>query len=309
MPLPTVIACMLTEDDLARLREKCTVHVRPMGCPVGDGHIENVLAVVTTPYDQITPEFLHRAQNLKLVAQFGAGTDNIDLEAAKAQGVMVTHTPGITAISTAELTMALILSLTRRLPEARHVLGERPDVMPLGIGLTGKKLGIVGLGHIGSAVARRAHAFGMKIFYHNRKPANPTIERETIATRCSLEELFTISDVVTLHCDLNPDSHQLVDAKVLSVMKSTAILINTARAGVVDEMALIRAITSGHIGGAGLDVFGPKVLDALRNHPRVVLTPHAGTATTETRVAMSNSVVESILSFFDEDATVTNRKI
>ncbi|MDE2769761.1 MAG: D-glycerate dehydrogenase [Bacteroidota bacterium] len=309
MQHPTVIACMLTEHDLARLREKCTVHVRPMGCPVVDGHIDTVVAVVTTPYDQITPEFLRRAQNLKLVAQFGAGTDNIDLEAAKAHGVIVTHTPGITAISTAELTMALILSLTRRLPEARHVLGERPDVMPLGMGLTGKKLGIVGLGRIGSAVARRAHAFGMKIFYHNRKQANPTIERETIATRCSLEELFTISDVVTLHCDLNPDSHKLVDAKVLSLMKSTAILINTARAGVVDEAALIRAIASGHIGGAGLDVFGPIVLDALRNHPRVVLTPHAGTATTETRAAMSNSVVESILSFLDEDATVTNRKI
>ena len=245
MPLPTVIACMLTEDDLVRLREKCNVHVRPMGCPVGNDHIENVIAIVATPYDQITPEFLRRAQNLKLVAQFGAGTDNIDLEAAKARGVMVTHTPGITAISTAELTMALILSLTRRLPEARHVLGERPDVMPLGTGLTGKKLGIVGLGHIGSAVARRAHAFGMRIFYHNRNPANPTIERETIATRCSLEELFTISDVVTLHCDLNPDSHQLVDAKILSLMKSTTILINTARAGVVDEMALIRAIDFG----------------------------------------------------------------
>lgn len=300
---------MLAENDLARLREKCTVCVRPMGSPIGDEHIENVLAIVTTPYDQITPEFLLRARNLKLVAQFGAGTDNINLEAAKAQGVMVTHTPGVTATATAELAMALILSLTRRLPEAGHVLDKRPDAMPLGMELAGKKLGIVGLGHIGSEVARRAHAFGMKIFYHNRKPANPTIERETIATLCSLEELFTISDVVTLHCDLNPDSHQLVDAKVLSLMKSTTILINTARAGVVDEMALIQAITSGHIGGAGLDVFGPKVLDMLRNHPRVVLTPHAGTATTETRIAMSNLVVESILSFLDEDADVPNRKI
>ncbi|MXZ05759.1 MAG: hypothetical protein F4Y90_09840 [Rhodothermaceae bacterium] len=112
MPHPTVIACMLTEDDLARLREKCTVHVRPMGCPVGDGHIESAFAIVTTPYDQITPELLHRAQNLKLVAQFGAGTDNIDLEAAKAQGVIVTKAPGISSIYTSDLTMALSISLT-----------------------------------------------------------------------------------------------------------------------------------------------------------------------------------------------------
>jgi len=300
---------MLTRDDLARLREKCMVHVRPMMVPVADEHIGNALAIVTTPYDRVNSEFLHRAENLELVAQFGAGTDNINLKAARAHGVMVTHTPKVTATSTAELTMALILSLTRRLPEAGHALGRGPEAMPLGVGLAGKKLGIIGLGHIGYAVARRAHAFGMKIFYHNRKPANPTIERETIATLCSLEELLTISDVVTLHCDLNPDSHQLVDAKALALMKSTAILINTARAGVVDEVALARAITSGQIGGAGLDVFSPNVLDTLRNHPRVVLTPHSGTATTETRIAMSNMVVESILSFLNEDVKVPNRKI
>ncbi len=309
MPVHNISACVLSEDALGRLRDQHAVSVRTLGEPVSDEEIRDIHAIVTTPYDRIDSKFFGRAPKLKIVAQFGTGTDNIDLQSAKAHGVVVTHTPNAVTSATAELTIALLLSVTRRFREAQEVLDQGPEAMPLGMELAGKTLGIIGMGQIGAAVARRAHAFGMKILYANRKRANPTIERETTASYCTQEELFAVSDILTLHCDLNEDSHHLINAKVLDRMKENVILINTARSAVVDEAALEHALTSGKIWGAGLDVFSSYLPEAVRQHPRVVLTPHAGTATMETRMAMSNMVVDSINACLTKDDRIPHRKV
>lgn len=304
-----VIACMLSEDVLEPLRDRYSVSVRHLKAFIPDEDLREAHAVVTTPYDQVDAVFLDRAPNLKIVAQFGVGTDNIDLEAAQARGIVVTHTPRVVVSATAELALTLMLMVTRRLKEAEGVLGRGPEAMPLGFELSGKTLGIIGMGQIGAAVARRAHAFGMNIYYANRRRANPTIERETTAVRRTQEELFEITDVLSLHCDLNADSRHLVNAASLERMKSSAVLINTARAEVVDEVALAHALTSGQLWGAGLDVFSLDLPEVIRRHPRVVLTPHSGTATTQTRDAMSNMVVDSITACLTQDDRIPNRKV
>ncbi|MYJ45433.1 MAG: D-glycerate dehydrogenase [Rhodothermaceae bacterium] len=304
-----VIACMLSEDVMERLRGRYSVSVRHLRAFIPDEDLREAHAVVTTPYDRIDAVFLDRAPNLKIIAQFGVGTDNIDLEAAQARGVVVTHTPGVVVSATAEMALALMLMVSRRFKEAEGILGRGPEAMPLGFELSGKTLGIIGMGQIGAAVARRAHAFGMKIYYANRRRANPTIERETTAARRTQEELFEISDVLSLHCNLNADSRHLVHAASFERMKNSAVLINTARAEVVDEVALAHALTSGQIWGAGLDVFSSDLPEVIRCHPRVVLTPHSGTATTQTREAMSNLVVDSIAACITQDDRIPNRKI
>ena len=304
-----VIACMLSEDEMERLQERYSVSVRHLRAFIPDEDLREAHAIVTTPYDRIDAVFLDRAPNLKIIAQFGVGTDNIDLLAAQARGIVVTHTPGVVVSATAEMALTLMLMVTRRFKEAEGILGRGPEAMPLGFELSGKTLGIIGMGQIGSAVARRAHAFGMKIYYANRRRANPTIERETTAARRTQEELFEISDVLSLHCDLNVDSRHLVHAASFERMKNSAVLINTARAEVVDEVALAHALTSGQIWGAGLDVFSSDLPEVIRCHPRVVLTPHSGTATTQTREAMSNLVVDSIAACLTQDDWIPNRKI
>ena len=304
-----VITCMLSEDAMARLRGRYSVSVRHLKTFISDEDLREAHAIVTTPYDRVDAVFLDRASNLKIIAQFGVGTDNIDLEAAEARGIVVTHTPKVVVSATAELTLALMLMVTRRLKEAEGVLGRGPEAMPLGFELSGKTLGIIGMGQIGAAVARRAHAFGMKIYYANRRRANPTIERETTAMRRTQEELFEISDVLSLHCDLNADSRHLVHTASLERMKNSAILINTARAEVIDEVALAHALASGQLWGAGLDVFSSYLPEEIRRHPRVVLTPHSGTATTQTRDAMSNMVVDSIIACLTQDDRIPNRKV
>ena len=304
-----VSACVLSEDALARLQNQYTVSLRSLGASISDDLIREIHAIVTTPYDQVDSNFLDRAPNLKIIAQFGVGTDNIDLESAKAHGVVVTHTPNMVTSATAELTIALLLSVARRLKEAQEVLDQGPEAMPLGLELAGKTLGIIGMGQIGAAVARRAHAFGMRIVYSNRRRANPTIERETTASYCTQTELLAISDMLTLHCDLNSDSYHLMNTETLWRMKDSAVLINTSRAKVINESALEHALISGKLWGAGLDVFSPNLSKAIRRHPRVVLTPHSGTATVETRIAMSNMVVDSIKACLMEDDRIPYRKV
>lgn len=305
-----VITCMLSEDAMERFKGPFKVSERHLRDPIPDKNMREVNAIVTTPYDRVDARFLARAPNLKIIAQFGVGTDNIDLEAANERGVIVTHTPGVVVAGTAELTVALILMVTRRLKESQGILDQGPEAMPLGLELPGKTLGIIGMGQIGAAVARRAHAFGMKVYYANRRRANPTIERETTAQHRKHEELFKISDVLTLHCDLNTDSRHIVNAESLASMKDSAVIINTSRAEVIDEAALASALKSGKIWGAGLDVYSPDILESVRSHPRVVLTPHSGTATVETRRAMSNMVVDSITTcLMEEDDQIPNRKV
>ncbi len=300
---------MLAADSLVPLREVCTLSERALDEQLVPEVIASAAAIVTTPYDSIDDELLVRAPRLRLLAQFGVGTDNIDLVAARSRGVAVTHTPGAVTESTADFAMALLLAVARRLPEAQLSLDAGPQAQPLGMELAWKTIGIVGMGRIGKAVARRAKGFGMRVVYCNRRPANPTVERETAAVRLTLIELLTCSDVVSLHCDLNADSYHLINADALRRMKPTAILINTARAQVVDEAALAYAVARGEISGAGLDVFSRPVRSSLRESLRIVLAPHAGTATVGARREMSRMVVESIQACITNPARIPHRLV
>jgi lactate dehydrogenase-like 2-hydroxyacid dehydrogenase len=231
---------------------------------------------------------------LRVVANIGVGYDNVDVAACAARGVTVTNTPGVLTDATADLAFALVLMSTRRLGEAERLIrGRMPwrfglDFM-LGTGIAGKTLGIVGLGQIGSAVARRARASGMEIAYTGRHTASAELEREFSARFVTLDELLATADVVSIHAPLTPETRHLIDAAALARMKRTAYLVNTSRGAVVDEAALVEALRAGTIAGAGLDVYEhePEVHPGLLELDNVVLLPHLGSATTETRTAMA----------------------
>lgn len=252
-------------------------------------------AVVSTLQDRVDGAFADAAgPQLKVVSTIAVGYDNIDVPALHARDVVVTNTPGVLTDATADLAFGLLLSVTRRLGEGERLLRDRKPWQfhlgfLLGTGLQGKTLGIVGLGQIGTAVARRARAFGMDIVYTGRRRAAEDVERELSARYLPLEELLRSSDVVSLHCPLTPQTRHLIDADALASMKPTAFLINTTRGPVVDEEALAEALARGVIAGAGLDVFEkePEVHPALLELENVALTPHLGSATTETRTAMA----------------------
>jgi glyoxylate reductase len=235
--------------------------------------------------------------SLRLVANFGVGTDRIDLEASAARGVAVTNTPGVLDAATADLTMALLLAVRRRLVEGDDLVregawrGSWADGF-LGRDLAGATLGIIGLGRIGSAVARRAAAFDMRIVYTQRTPL------ESAAEFRDLDPLLRESDVVTIHAPRTPETEGLLDRRRLALMRDGSTLVNTARGEIVDETALVEELVSGRI-SAGLDVFAhePTVPQALTTLPNVVLTPHIGSATVETRSAMTRLVVDNILAF------------
>lgn len=250
-------------------------------------------AVLTLLSDPVDEAFLEAAgPGLRCVANVAVGYDNVDLAAAARRGVVVTNTPGVLDDATADLTMALLLAAVRRLGEGERLIrAGRPwrwgmDFM-LGSDLRGKRLGIVGLGNIGARVAERARAFGMEIAYANRSEAPAAAALE--AVRLPLEELLASSDVVSLHCPLTPQTRHLIGAAELARMKPSAVLVNTARGPVVDEAALARALAAGEIRAAGLDVYErePEVEPALLELENVVLAPHLGSATVETRTAMA----------------------
>ncbi|MFL6843441.1 MAG: 2-hydroxyacid dehydrogenase [Allosphingosinicella sp.] len=237
---------------------------------------------------------------LKLIANFGAGTDNIDLEAARARGIAVTNTPGALTEDTADLAMALILMALRRLGDGERTLragrwrGWGPTDQ-LGRGLGGKALGIVGLGRIGSALARRARAFGMIVHYHNRRP----VTGETAHYWPELDAMLAEMDVISLNAPYGPETHHLIDRRRLALIRPDAWLVNTARGGLVDEEALIEALAAGRIAGAGLDVYPdePNVDPRLLGLPNVVLLPHLGSATLESRTAMGEKMLANIIAF------------
>ena len=309
-----VVTRPLVEGTLAGLHESHTVTVgeAPEGAELSEDalvqRIGDAEAVVTTVADPVTDRVLNACPSLQIVAQYGVGLDNVDLAAAAEHGVVVTHTPGVLTDATADFTWALLLAVARRVCDAdRFVRKGRfqrwETRMLLGMELRGRTLGIVGLGRIGAGVARRALGFGMKVVYHNRSRANPTVERETSAEYVSLSTLLRKSDVVSLHCPHNDDSHHLIDADALRAMPDTALLVNTARGPVVDEAALVDALQNGDIAGAGLDVFErePDVHPGLVECDRVVLAPHLASATVEARTAMGQMCVESLLAFFHDD--------
>ena len=302
-----VVTRPLVEGGLTELRKDHTVTV--CDPPEGAARSEEELialadgadVLLTVLADPVTERVFAACPDLKMVAQYAVGIDNIDLDAAQAHDVVVTHTPGVLTDATADMAWALLLAAARRVPAADDYVREGQferweTTLLLGTELADKTMEIVGLGRIGAAVARRALGFGMNVVYHNRTRANPTVERQTSAQYVELEELLSTSDVVSLHCPLNEDSRHLIDAAALERMKEEAILVNTARGAVVDEAALVEALSAGTIAGAALDVFEdePDVHPGLMEQDRVVLAPHLGSATTETRTEMVHMCVESI---------------
>lgn len=259
-------------------------------------------AAVTLLTDKVDEAFLDAAPHLKVVANVAVGYNNIDLAACTARGVLVTNTPGVLTDATADLAMGLVLMSTRRLGEGERLIRSGTPwqwgmFMMLGTGLQGRTLGIIGMGGIGEAMAVRARAFGMNIVYSNRRSVDTAIEARLEAKRVELDELLAMSDVVSLNCPYSEATHHLIDAAALGKMKSSAYLVNTARGAIVDEAALVDALTSGSIAGAALDVYEnePTVHPGLLECDNAVLVPHLGSATVETRGAMATTAANNVV--------------
>lgn len=253
--------------------------------------------------DRVDDEFLEAAgPSLVVVSNYGVGVDHIDVDACTARGVLVGNTPDVLTEATAEFTWALILAAARRVGEGDRLIRRRdrwhvgPEAM-LGIGLEGKVLGIVGLGRIGRAVARRGRSFGMSIAYHGRQRVPPEVEEAIGARLMSLEELLAQADVVTLHVSFTEQTRHLIDAQRLALMKPTAVLVNASRGPVVDEVALVAALRQRRIFAAGLDVFErePEVHPGLLELENVVLAPHIASATIEARTAMGDLAADNLI--------------
>jgi glyoxylate reductase len=264
--------------------------------------------LVPTITDQIDAGLLGQAgPRLKLIANYGAGVDNIDVGTARNRGILVSNTPGVLTEDTADMALALILAVVRRIPEglAEMQAGTWTGWSPmahLGGRLSGRRLGILGMGRIGLAVARRAQAFGMQIHYHNRRRLRPEVEAEVDATWWeSLDQMVARMDIISVNCPHTPSTFHLMNARRLKLMKPTAVIVNTSRGEVIDENALTRGLRAGEIAGAGLDVFehGPQINPRLRELPNVVLLPHMGSATVEGRVEMGEKVIINIKTFAD----------
>ncbi|PWE56296.1 D-glycerate dehydrogenase [Metarhizobium album] len=291
----------LNIDDTPRTQPELVAAVK--GCDV----------LVPTVTDRIDAALIEQAgPDLKLIASFSNGTDHIDVEAAARKGITVTNTPNVLTEDTADMTMALILAVPRRLAEGARVLTDKPGewagwspTWMLGRRIWGKRIGIIGMGRIGTAVARRAKAFGLSIHYHNRKRVSPATEDELEATYWdSLDQMLARVDIVSINCPSTPATFHLLSARRLALLQPTAYLVNTARGDVIDEAALIKCLREGKLAGAGLDVFenepvvNPKLVK-LANEGKVVLLPHMSSATMEGRVEMGDKVIINIRTFFD----------
>ncbi|WP_024820870.1 2-hydroxyacid dehydrogenase [Arthrobacter sp. 31Y] len=260
-------------------------------------------AIVSLLTERVDAELLDAAgPQLKVVANVAVGYDNIDVPACVERGVIAANTPGVLTDATADIAFGLILMATRRLGEGERLIRSGQDwkwgmFFLLGSSLQGKTLGVVGMGGIGQATARRAKAFGMEIVYQSRSLIDPTLAAELDARRVDLDELLAVSDVVSLHCPYGPATHHLIGAEQLAAMKNSAFLVNTARGPIVDEDALAAALGEGAIAGAGLDVYEhePRVHPGLLELDNVALLPHLGSATVETRTAMAMLAADNAL--------------
>jgi len=267
--------------------------------------------LVPTVTDMIDAAVINAAgPNLKLIASFGTGVDHIDIAAAQARNIVVTNTPGVLTEDTADMTMALILAVPRRLAEGERLArsgewgGWSPTSM-LGHRIWGKRLGIIGMGRIGQAVARRARAFGLSIHYHNRHRAPEQIENELEATHWdSLDQMLARMDIISVNCPYTPATFHLLSARRLSLMQPNATIINTARGEIIDEMAMVKALNEGKLAGAGLDVFehepavSPELMKLVEEGKAVIL-PHMGSATKEGRLEMGDRVIINIRTLVD----------
>jgi len=307
--LPDVVETRMCELFDARLNVDDT----PMGSAQLIAAAKEADVLVPTVTDRIDRAVLSQAgDQLKLIANFGTGVDNVDLETARNRGIIVTNTPGVLTEDTADMTMALILAVPRRLAEgAAYLKNEGADwkgwspTWMLGHRIFGKRLGIVGMGHIGQAVARRAKAFGLQIHYHNRRPIGQEIELELEATYWeSLDQMLARMDIISVNCPHTPATYHLLSARRLKLLKPTAYIVNTARGEVIDENALARMIEAEEIAGAGLDVFEhePAVNPKFLKSDRTVVLPHLGSATIEGRIDMGEKVIINIKTFLDGHA-------
>jgi len=314
---PLVIVTRKLPDNVElRMRELFDARLNPDDKPMTAAQLAEAVkaadVLVPTITDRIDAAVLGKSgERLKLIANFGNGVDNIDVATAVQRGITVTNTPGVLTEDTADMTMALILAVPRRLVEGAAVLSGGEDwagwtpTWMLGHRIWGKRLGIIGMGRIGQAVARRARAFGLQIHYHNRRRVPPRVEEELDATYWeSLDQMLTRMDIVSINCPHTPATYHLLSARRLKVLRPEAYIVNTSRGEVIDENALARLIEGGQIAGAGLDVFehepavNPK-LAKLARAGKVLLLPHMGSATVEGRIDMGEKVIINVKTFMD----------
>ena len=319
MPTPpkkplVIVTRRLPEAVETRMRELFDARLNVDDKPLSQAELAEAIkaahVLVPTVTDRIDRALISQAgPQLKLIANFGNGVDNIDLDTARVRGIIVTNTPGVLTEDTADMTMALILAVPRRLAEGTAMLkdsrsqwgGWSPTWM-LGHRIFGKRLGIIGMGRIGQAVARRAKAFGLQIHYHNRKPVHPSVEETLEATYWeSLDQMLARVDIVSVNCPHTPGTYHLLSARRLKLLKPDAIIVNTARGEVIDENALARMLEANELGGVGLDVFEhePAVNPKLLKAKGAVLMPHMGSATMEGRVDMGEKVIINIKTWVD----------
>ncbi|AZV79471.1 D-glycerate dehydrogenase [Parasedimentitalea marina] len=310
--LSVVVTRRLPEPVETRLSELFDVTLRTEDTPLSRAQLVEAMAqadvLVPTVTDVIDARLLGQAgERLKLIANFGAGVDHIDVATARQRGILVSNTPGVLTDDTADMTMALIMAVVRRIPEGLAIMqkgdwqGWSPTAL-LGGRMAGRRVGILGMGSIGQAVARRAAAFGMQVHYHNRRRLRSETEAELQATYWeSLDQMVARMDVISINCPSTPSTFHLMNARRLKLMKPDAVIVNTSRGEVIDEMALTRMLRAGEIAGAGLDVYeqGTNINPRLREQPNVVLLPHMGSATVEGRIETGEKVLLNIKTFED----------
>lgn len=310
--LSVVVTRRLPENIETRMKELFDVTLRENDKPMTREElvaaVQTADVLVPTVTDFIDAPLLAQAgEKLKLIANYGAGVDRIDVATARQRGILVSNTPGTVTEDTADMTIALILAVTRRIPEGLRVMGSgnwegwSPTAM-LGGRVSGRRVGILGMGRIGQAVAKRAAAFGMQVHYHNRKRLRPEVEEALEATYWdSLDQMVARMDVISINCPHTPSTFHLMNARRLKLMKPDAVIVNTSRGEVIDENALTRMLRADEIAGAGLDVFerGHEINPRLKDLPNVVLLPHMGSATVEGRQEMGEKVIVNIKTFAD----------
>jgi glyoxylate reductase len=302
--LPEVVETRMTELFDVRLRDPD----RRMSRDELAAALREADVLVPCVTDRIDAGLLAQAgPRLRLIANYGAGVDHIDVASARSRGILVSNTPGVLSEDTADMAMALVLAVLRRIPaglaemQAGAWAGWSP-MAHLGRRIGGRRLGILGMGRVGLALARRARAFGMQIHYHNRRRLRPEAEAEVEATFWdSLDQMLARMDVISVNCPHTPSTFHLLNARRLKLLKPQAVIVNTSRGEVIDENALVRGLRAGEIAGAGLDVYeqGSEVNPGLRELPNVVLLPHMGSATIEGRIEMGEKVILNIKTFAD----------
>jgi glyoxylate reductase len=310
--LSVVVTRRLPEAVETRMKELFDVQLRDDDTPMTRAELIEAIAsadvLVPTVTDHIDAGLIAQAgPQMRLIANYGAGVDHIDVATARQRGILVSNTPGVLTDDTADMTMALMLAVIRRIPEGLAIMHEgrwtgwSPTAL-LGGRIGGRRLGILGMGRIGQAVARRARAFGMQIHYHNRRRLRPEIEQSLEATYWeSLDQMVARMDVISINCPHTPSTFHLMNARRLKLMKPDAVIVNTSRGEVIDENALTRMLEARELAGAGLDVYehGTDVNPRLREMPNVVLLPHMGSATREGRAEMGEKVIINIKTFAD----------